>query len=195
MINEDIQHIIEPELQPGETLLWADRSWKLMLTVNEKYFFGFIIFWLACSALIILPSLMSGQETHEITINGVLTTVSFEEYLLFVSIFPLAGITMLLLGLVLAKLRTGKFYAVTDRRGIIVSTFLGRRVASIFPTQVSSIEVSKKAGLGMIQFHTSNPRLLRLFATPFTLQSFSGIKNPKHVESLIMSLYQKEKTP
>jgi hypothetical protein len=193
-INSEILPEVRPELWNAERVLWADRSAKIVLSWMEKYLFGFSIFWLIVVALLFLPQLTSGQETYEITINGVPTEVSFTSFLLFASIFPLFGLVMLASVFVAANLRTKQIYAVTDKRSILISTFLMRRVTSIPHGNLIKVRRFGKNDVGSIEFHEKKPAWFSFEPNRiFEMSIFSGISNPKVVEELIMSLQKEEK--
>ena len=193
MINEEVKHIVEAELREGEEFLWADKSKKLIFSVIEKLMFGFLIVWLALCFLIIgMPLLISDEPQFEVIINGNPELLSFTEYLMFVSIFPLFALGMFAIVYGFALLRTGHIYAITDRRAIIISKFLGKRVASYSPSRLGKIQTYQtKNNLGSVTFYTHSQGKFEVLMKPFELQNFSGIENIKEVESLILSLQNK----
>ena len=175
-------------------MLWADKSAKLVLSLIEKYLVGFSIFWLIFVTLIFLPQLTSGQETYEITINEVPTDVSFSSFLLFASIFPLTGLAMLAGVLGAAKFRTGQIYAITDRRCLLISSFLMHRIASIPHGKILKTQRIGKTDIGSLEFQTLRESKWFAFDPDwfFEMKTFSGIRNPKIVEELILSLQKEE---
>lgn len=197
MINSEVRFTVEDELWKDERLLWADKSRKLVLNLMDKCTVGFSVFWLILITFLFLPQLTSGQETHEITINGVLTEVSFRSFLLFASIFPAFGIAMLVLVFSAAKIRTGQIYAVTDKRNLFVSSFLIRRVTSIPHGKIIKTRRFGNNDFGSLELQTQEESKWFSFNPDWFLEmkTFSGILNPKIVEELIMSLQKEEKNP
>lgn len=195
MINSSVKSKIETELWDGERLLWADKSRKLVLHLMDKSIVGFSIFWLILVSLMFLPQLFSGQDIYEITINGVLTEVSFAKFLLFFLLFPAFGIAMLVFVFGAAKIRTGQIYAVTDKRSLLVSSFIMHRVTSIPHGRVIKIQKFGNNDLGSLEFQKQEESKWVSFNPDWFLEMkiFSGISNPKIVEELIMSLQIKEK--
>lgn len=196
VINEDIRHIVEAELREGEELLWADKSRKLSFSVMEKSIIGFLVFWLACCFLIVLPITLLGDEPYKVTVNGVEKFVGLWEYLMFLSIFPAFALLMFAWVLGFAYLRTGHFYAITDKRVFIISKLFGKRVASFHPDKLGKIQRYKtKTDFGSINFFSETHKKFDALMKPFELQTLSGIKNLREVESLILSLQDKGTTP
>jgi len=195
MVNKDVKSNVTAVLHSGEKLLWADKSRKLVISFMEKIMLGFLIFWIVITSLLIFPSILVDKELYEITYNGVPTEVSFLHYHLFLSIFPTAGIAMLAFILGAAKIRTGQVYAVTNSRCILISTFLFRRVTSIPHGKLIKISRRGKDDFGSIEFQTQEYSKWFSFDPSwfFEMQLFSGIKNPKRVEELILSLQTGEK--
>lgn len=195
MINEDIRHIIEPELREGEELLWVDKPSKLVFSAIEKSMIIFLVFWLVMVCLISLPGILTSNGSHKVTVNGVEKYVSLTEYLAFLSIFPLIGLGMLAIVFGYAYLRTGHYYGITDKRAIIISKFLGKRVASLAPDKMSKIETSGTKELGSVSFFYKPTSRLNSLMMPFELNTFSGIKNLHEVEGLLLSLQNKGTAP
>jgi len=195
VINPDVKSKVMAELHSGEELLWADKSRKLILSFMEKFMVAFLIFWLAVTTLMIMPSLFTSQETYKITYNGVPTEVSFLHFLLFASLFPAIGLFMLACLIGGAKIRTGQIYAVTNSRSILISTFLVRRVTSFPHGKLIKISRHGKDDFGSIEFQRQENSKWFSFDPGwfFEMQLFSGIKNPKRVEALILSLQSGEK--
>jgi len=190
VINEDTKFIIEPELFADEKLMWADKSRKRIFTTLEKSMIAFIIAWLLLVCMMLLPSVLSGQVTYTIEVNGMPRDVGIWEYLFFCLTFLAFGFFMLAGLFGFSALRTGQHYAVTDQRVIIVSNFLGRRIASIIPNQLIKIERSGNHDIGSIEFyHVKGKKRLRDWSN-FDLSSFSGIRNPKQVEHHILSVFR-----
>ncbi len=64
-INEDIRHIVEAELQPGEKLLWADRP--DLLTVKEKTIRTYILVFLLMTVVLLVVSIFDWRKDAEVS--------------------------------------------------------------------------------------------------------------------------------
>lgn len=189
MINDDVRHIIEPELDASEELLWADRPVKLMLTPIEKILCAFMLLWTVISGLIFVIHFFPIQTSYEIKSNGVLENITPFKYALTYSLFLLVGLVMLAFFFWSAFERTRQFYAVTNLRLIIVSTIPFRKIISLPPQATLQIERSGGDACGSLRFQNAEELGHRLVYNNFAYNCFSAINRPKDVQDLILTTF------
>ena len=134
-----VQAELQPELQPDESLLWAGRPGAgRLFTLIDIYLVpfsllwgGFAIFWEA----LVLSSMISRPSTFELF------------PLVFGLVFVAIGCYMIF-GRFIVKRYTRRrtFYAVTDRRAIVVSTAFRRIVRSTSLKRLPGLELSTGRG-------------------------------------------------
>ncbi len=169
--------VAQKELQSGERLVWAERPGpaarartKLMLSLFGIPFLVFAIFWEVQA--------VAGAEAGA----G--------------SLFPLFGIPFILvgIGLILSPLwsyveaRNWLFYAITDRRMLIIRQFPMRKVESFRPQDITKCERTEKSdGSGNIVFRDDLKSGSR--GSSYTVpRGFFGIPDVRRVEEQVMKL-------
>lgn len=113
MINEEVRHLIEPELVEGEELLWADRPVKRPYPWRGVWRAGFWVLWMIFVLCWII---------------GVLTTTLQNPFLIRRLVFVCFGLVFFGFGLGFRKTYLKAFlgpkhevYGLTDQRAIILS--------------------------------------------------------------------------
>ena len=196
MIEQDAAQIIETELLPGEKLLWADKPRQILTGAYYwAIFFLFSIFLLMGGPVVY--ALYSGDMTvfdaYNLSVNGERITSETSIDSLWSVLITLVAMMLFMLALgagwVLLKMR--EVYGVTDRRAIIVSRFLQRRVASVNPTLTPYLDRSGNQRCGSLSFrgneHGFPDKRLALYRVRHL--SFWNIKNTAKVEALVFQRF------
>jgi hypothetical protein len=180
ILQQSVEYQLQGELAPGERLLWSGRPrGGVVFTATDAYripfllmFVGVTIFW----------------EVLAFAWGGDL-------------IFALTGLPFLLFGLYMnfgrfpldARRRNRTYYALTDRRVMIVSGLVGREVQSLSLRNLPNLVLdSKPDGSGTITFGDKNPLTAmygsfygKVFLGP-GVPAFEMIENARHVYDLIL---------
>jgi hypothetical protein len=180
IVQQSAEYQIQGELAPGERLLWSGRPR------------GGVIF--------------QASDAYRIPISLMFVGVSiFWEVLAFAwgsgLTFALTGLPFLLFGLYMnfgrfpldARRRNRTYYALTDRRVIIVSGLVGREVQSLSLRNLPNLVLDAKPdGSGTVTFGDKNPLTAmygslygRVFLGP-GVPAFEMIENARHVYDLIL---------
>lgn len=208
MINEDIRHIIEAELRPDESLIWADSPASFPINFMGIYVLLFSIVW--CSIVFgaigvgafggfegtsELPDSADEELTEsDISAGGLIIGSLFG--LAFVSIFVGAGLLNLLMGLKMTIGPAKQLYAITSERIIILDKFFSSRVASFRPDQLAQIERNGNDSIGSLTFGSAQSNFFSrnmYWKTP--LNKFHKIQHPRDVENLIHQTFTDKGTP
>ena len=184
MIDPDAKAAVTPELMPGERLLWAGRPQGRVWTFMGMWLVGFSLFWLALTLPMLLGVVFGMEDTtdgEEIVFAARIVAA------LFVLAFPAAGVFMLVNGIKHLLGPARERYAVTDRRGLIVSPFMGYRVASLSPDALMNSERSGKPNRGSLSFGGRGGMFGTFYANPWKppLDTFRKIDDPARVQALI----------
>jgi hypothetical protein len=185
---------IRQELTGGETLLWAGQPKQGIVFRSSDAFMipfsllwgGFAVFW-------------------EISAISILFFSDKRPPFPFALIFPLFGVPFVLIGLyfifgrfiVDAKRRAGTYYGVTDRRIIIVSGAVRRKVKTINLRTISDLSLNERASsMGTITFGPSNPMSWWFGGMPWPgmpqpVPCFELIQDAKSVYEIIRNAYSK----
>jgi hypothetical protein len=185
---EDLIHLVKPELQPGERLLWASHagagspstiswpSWSLWI-----WFFGIIAIGLGCFAA--LPSSAKGHlEGTEVLLATVAILSAVVAILFVVGFFgSVAG------KLTERKIARAQSYALTDRRAMIWVPQPGQwvpragRAVSVHTFQRGTI---KGEDLHRVQYPDGSGDVL--FRVSYQQPSgFLGIADVRRIEELV----------
>jgi Bacterial PH domain len=180
ILQQNVEYQVQNELAPGERFLWSGQPR------------GGIKF--------------SASDTYRIPISLLFTGVSLSwEILAYVSgaglMFALSGLPFLLFGLYMnfgrfpldARRRNRTYYAVTDRRIIIVSGLVSREVQSISLRNLPNVVLDARGdGSGTITFGDKNPLTAmygslygRVFLGP-GVPAFEMIEDARRVYDLIL---------
>lgn len=184
---------IKPELSRDESLLWSGRPQQGIVFRSSDVFMipfsllwgGFAIFW---EVTALSMTIFSDKRPSS---PGVI-------------IFPLFGIPFVLVGLHLifgrfivdAKRQAGTYYGLTNRRIIIISGVISRKVKSINLRTISDLSLTEKAGgKGTITFGPSHPMNWWFGGTfwpgmPESIPSFELIQDAKGVYEKIRTAPQ-----
>ena len=184
MIDPDAKALVSPELMPGERLLWAGRPQGRVWTFVGVWTVGFSLFWLAATLpMLLVFAFGSGEMVDGETPPAAARVIGF----LFALIFSGVGVVTLLMGLRHLQGPTRERYAVTDRRGLIVSPFMGYRSASLSPDALMNSERSGKPSRGSLSFGGRGGMFGTFNANPWKppLDTFRKIKDPARVQALI----------
>lgn len=178
----EAERTIDAELDPGERVLWAGQprqglrfGWFDLYAVPfGLFFFGFAVVW---------------------------TVLAYRG----APLFALCGAPFLLVGsyvafgrfFVEAKQRARTYYAVTDRRVIIMSGLLSRTVRSLDLATLRDVSVSeKKDGTGLVDFGGKSgiERMFGQFGAfgsygfnPMDASSFQLIERPREVYNTVLA--------
>lgn len=169
---------IRPELEPGERVLWAGQprqglrlDWSDLYSIPfGLFFFGFSVFWTAGAyqgspifALFGVPFLIAGA------------------YIAFGRFF------------VEAQQRARTYYAVTDRRALIVSGLLNRTVKSLDLATLHDVSVTeRKNGTGTVDFGSTSglERRMGSFGSfgfnAMNDNSFQLVERPREVYKVVL---------
>ena len=190
MINENIRHIIEAELQSDEKLLWADKPSQFPF--SGKYFFVllFVVIWCSLTLPVTMLLFLGSVPTEQMR-DGPGAGLLFK-------VIPLLfwgfGLLMLFMASRFFFAPSRQIYGLTDRRAIIVERFLTSGVHTIHKEELSEIVREGHADCGSLiirkRVHLA-PR-----GWPYYQRmglGFYKIKNPKLVENLIhMTFFHKD---
>ncbi|MEP3889827.1 MAG: hypothetical protein ABJN69_05120 [Hellea sp.] len=202
MINEDVRHIVEVELQPNEKLLWADKPAKFPISFMGIYVLLFSIVWCVIVFSLFGAALFGGfegsaelpdtaaEEFKNAEVSASAAAIGGIMGLAFVSIFVGAGLFNLFWGLKMTIGPAKQLYAITTHRIVIFDRFLSSRVASIQPEQIGQFERSGNERIGSLSFGESGFNMFAMNAmwkTP--LNKFQKISNPREVEALIRKTF------
>jgi|SRR5579871_866193 hypothetical protein len=174
--------IAEPELRPGEHLVWADRP-GLMAVARQDLpsslmgvpFTAFAVFWLV--------QVMKIDKSANMAIGYFFPLWG----LMFVGI----GLFLLLRPVISAGKARSTVYAITDQRLFIASGAWTRRVDSYGPEQIASLERTERAnGFGDIVFRKEAQQMsLRVgYRTSLKSIGFFGVPEVRKVEAAIQAL-------
>jgi hypothetical protein len=148
-IEQAAYQAIQPELTSGESILWAAQPLTSVIFHREDfYLIPFSLFWGGFA--IVWEGLVTGSLLHPVHRNG--GPLGF---------MMLWGVPFVLLGqyfiwgrfLVAAWKKRRTFYAVTNRRAIVVQQAWGRKTAAAFlDTLPSLIKEGGANGVGTLRF-------------------------------------------
>ena len=184
MIDPDAKAAVSPELMPGERLLWAGKPQGRVWTFTGVWLVGFSLFWLA----ITLPMLFGVIFGMDDAADGEEIAVAVRIIAaLFILAFPAAGVFALVNGIKHLLGPARERYAVTDRRGLVVSPFMGYRAASLSPDTLMNSERSGKPNRGSLSFGGRGGMFGTFYANPWKppLDTFRKIDDPARVQALI----------
>lgn len=146
--------IVQSELRAGEKLLWSGQPrGGIRFRPSDRFFFPFSMMW-GGSALF--------WEVRELT--TVFDTTTERPFATRI-ISPLWGVPFVLVGLYImfgrfvvdAKRRERTYYAVTDQRIIIISTWFSHKVQSLILRQIPELSLGEGAnGSGSITFGSTD---------------------------------------
>jgi len=192
VINEEVEHIIKAELREGERIVWSGAPEQPPRTMGQSFQFVFSCIWLTMVVLIFLPV-------------GLVTAFSGEEsafgwfFTFFILLFVLVGIGMVILNYRALKAPNFEVYAITNQRGLILSTYRKIMVTSLSPNDLLSSERKpRRDGLATLSFGTGPSSIFEIQSAMFgmkTQTSFKNISDSKEVENLIYKIFGKTGTP
>jgi hypothetical protein len=192
----DTQSQFQSDLLPSESLLWTGQPLRPVIFHTSDWFAipfsvmwgGFAIFWEWGA---------SGRANH--TSDGLGTTM----------FFSLWGIPFVLMGqymiwgrfLYTAWKKTRTFYAVTNKRVIVLNTMRARKVTDSFMAALSSVSLTTRSdGAGTIEFapeperssswYSNGNRGVRQMDVDLSRLAFFDIPEAKNVYQLIQSQRQ-----
>ena len=200
MINEEIRHIVEAELEPGEELLWAEKPSRFPVIGYAVFGLIFTFFWCLFVLVFIFIAIagMSGSEqalelsTLETPSNNTTSEGAGMFSLLFLilpSVFLLFGIHGLYQSIKQFIGPSRQAYALTSKRAIIFDKFLSNRIVSLQGAEFSKIERRGSDQIGSLQFGKPSSYFdIGMFPSS-PLNAFLNIPNPKSVETLIRKTF------
>lgn len=168
--------IIRPELDPGESVIWASMAGGLQQGMALS----------GPQTLFAIPFLLFSLFWTFMATGGFSMDEGFGLFgMLWGGMFVLVGAGMFLFGLrnFFRGFRTA--YAVTENRILIISDLMGRRIHSISAGNVGQIQRSG-GQRGSLRFpgHQPNGWTARGYPLSSSL-GFYGIRDPKSVEAMI----------
>jgi hypothetical protein len=200
MINEDIRHIVEAELREGEKIIWADRPRKHPFSQGALFYLIFASMWTFAMLFLFFPvgvislidSFLIVTESEDAPSKS------------FSVVFTLMCLSLIFIGFLMFRQSIkniigprSEVYGLTLSRGIIVSRFWGKRIASLSPQKLLVIERSEKNGVGTLLFDANNPpsqAYASFISLEAPLNAFRNIQNPRDVETLIYETFLKKVT-
>lgn len=198
MINEDVRHIVEAELQPGETLLWADKPHERPITSHGLFRGGMHIFGLIFILIWTFLALIENNYANlALKLTFVLFGIAFFLFALAMRHQPLKH----LFG------PAKEVYGLTNKRGIIISPYWRKEVATIPAEKALDLSLSGNMEIGTIQFNqvrvknrfgiAGNPRYWDVFDLSWKsdLGSFHKVRNPLEIQRLINRTFLQGHTP
>lgn len=190
MINEEVRHIIEPELRPNERLIWVDRPASFPMNFTGVFLLTFSAFW--CFIVLSIGVFANGGE-EVVPETGEASPFLF--WFVFVSLFLSLGLFQAFSGLKMVIGPSKQVYAITSERVIILDRFFSSRVASFRPDQLSQIEREGNDIKGDLTFW-STPSNLSYASGPWKtpLNKFHKIRHPRDVENLIHQTFSDKGT-
>jgi len=200
MINEEVRHIIEPELEEGEELLWADRPqygfrfkekffklWRL--AVRLSIYCGIIV-----SGLMALAGLLSYREVIFIGNRDESIGMMIGGVIMFLLCWPMLFLFTKIgdFALKVTKSVQDEVYGITQKRGLIISPSFKYRTRNITPKEMRKCKVRGK-DVGRIKFPIASVNIVEDVKNAFYghLFNFHNIKNPKDVRDFIRQNFPK----
>ncbi|MGG6893694.1 hypothetical protein [Rhizobium sp. BR 315] len=128
---------ISAELQPGETVRWTGRPtfFPMFLTHLMSFVFGIIFAAFGGGPVIPVAKAIIAGESPE----GIWPA-------LFSAVFFAIGCLIIAKALVDTVATRWTAYAVTDRRVLIISNLIRKRVLSFGPSAINAVDVSENSG-------------------------------------------------
>lgn len=172
--DQALRDMFKPELRAGERLLWAGKPASFPLNPGAVFLAGFLTLW---TAMAVFMSGMFMSQQGDIPLP--FSAVPF--------VFVCIGSLALLFSFKGLIAPSRQIYAITDQRGIIISPFLGRSIASL-NADILLNSVRKGSGdKGTLFF---GPQISMFNNQSFDalkvqLNAFHNIKNAAEIESLI----------
>jgi hypothetical protein len=180
ILQQNVEYQIQNELAPGERLLWTGRPrGGVVFTATDAYRIPFSLLFLGVSVFWQILAFAWGGDP----------------------IFALTGVPFLLFGLYMnfgrfpldARRRNRTYYALTDRRVMIISGLVSREVQSLSLRNLPNLVLDAKPdGSGTVTFGDKNPLTAmygsfygRVFLGP-GVPAFEMIENARHVYDLIL---------
>jgi hypothetical protein len=177
---EDLIHLVKPELQPGERLLWASRAGAPSMEVWPSKVAWIWFFGLASVAVSCLASMPAGANRLEGPGSGLAVVGLFAGLIAFIMLIYFAG-NFSSKRSERSKL-AGQFYALTDRRAVIWMPTGRSAAVSVHTYQRGTI---KGEALHRVQYPDGSGDVLfqgSYFGNP---SGFFGIADVRRVEELV----------
>jgi hypothetical protein len=180
ILQQSVEYQVQGELAPGERLLWSGRPrGGVVFTATDAYRIPFSLLFLGVSVFWQVLAFAWGGDLF-FALTG-LPFLFFGIYMNF-GRFPLD-----------ARRRNRTYYALTDRRVIIVSGLVGREVQSLSLRNLPNLVLDAKPdGSGTITFGDKNPLTAmygsfygKVFLGP-GVPAFEMIENARYVYELIL---------
>ena len=193
-IDPDAAHWVAPELMPGETLVWAGRPQRRTWPLSALWITGFSLFWLVLTLPMLVGVFNLPGEADSGEVLGLIPRLIAGA---FMAVFPAVGVFMLGTGIVQLLSPGRERYALTDRRGLVVSPGVpwvpggGHRVASLSPDALLNSEKRGNTSIGSISFGGSGKPFSAFASNPWRppLDTFRKIAALARVEALIHSTF------
>jgi Bacterial PH domain len=181
ILQQSVEYQLQGELAPGERLLWSGRPrGGIVFTATDAYRIPFSLLFLGISVFWQALTIWAGEDLTFALLTG-LPFLIFGLYMGF-GRFPVD-----------ARRRNRTYYALTDRRVIIVSGLVSRETQSLSLRNLPNLVLdSKPDGSGTITFGDTNPLTAmygsfygKVFLGP-GVPAFEMIENARHVYDLIL---------
>ena len=195
MINEEVRHIIEPELRTKEKLLWADKPSKKPISFMALYITGFSIVWTTMAVGFVgvgTFASMFGATSADSKAEAAGTAAFGAVFSIISLLFVAIGVGMVFWGLKMLIGPSKDINAITNQRGVIISPFIKYRIASLSPENLKNSERKGGPNLGTLTFTNKGNGIMGMWMNPYhtELNAFQKIKNPKQVEDLIHKAFE-----
>lgn len=182
-------HIFQQELVSGERLIWTGQPNAFVLFTKEDIFLvPFTFLWFGGASSMFIPLL-----TNPTTLFQELPFSLFPLFFIFIGFYMAIG---RFIYKILKKKQT--YYAITDKRAIIYSNFLGKSVEGIYFNSISTINKTIGSnGRGTIIFGNTNTASynntgLDIFGKTTLSPAFYDIDEAKIVYQRITELKKSE---
>lgn len=185
-IDPQLREAVQPELKPGEELLWAERpkAHRLVFTWSNLFSFLFLFVWEGWLLASFVSNLLFWQQHGGLTLDDV---VGFA----IVAFMLLTGLIFLSSALIWSVRGLRTIYALTNKRAMIMTTVPDLSVQSYGSADIGAIERTELPdGSGDLTFakkyyHDSEGEYGETDVT------FVGIEHVRFVEDLFRSVFHK----
>jgi len=190
VINDDVRHIIEPELSVGEKLLWADkpRSGPYVIIIYGVFF---LILFAIVFLIPMLVAILTGDTSNlKFDYNGVPAS-NITDASMFVML-SLMIVSFLLISIWTFLRCKSSIYAITNKRLYFHARKWPMKVSSVLPQAIGTIVRDGSHDIGTLIFIEQRTSVIvKLFKpnSSYLHPRFLKIKNPKQVEDLIYKTF------
>jgi len=177
MLSSPTDQFLRNELAPGERLLWSGQPRQgLVLHIADAFIIPFSLFWFGGVSVAALAAVSGGES--------VFALLFFVPFLLIGGFFAFGRFAVD----IWQRRRT--YYAVTDRRILILSGMWNRSVRALNLRTLTDISLTlHRSGRGSLTFGPESPFALYGRNWPgmtrYAAPGFDGIEHPREIYALI----------